>query len=323
MSVGAKHRSRISALLVIALAITWVNGGCNFLAFKVGVDALPAVDLAAIRFTTAGLVLAPVALWQAHASGLPSRSQFAAAGLIGATMLIGGQTLTLWGVKYLPAGIASVFGSSPPLFLALFAWLVFRRPLRKLQLAGVCIGFTGLAFTALISGSASGFRPIGAIAVLAASAIWAAGSLLQQRVGLPENRTVNLTVQLLTAGLLLGAFAWTTGAFKHLDLARLPHGAWAAIAFLTFFSSIVGYGLFTWLNATASSTLANTYNYVSPVIAIGLAAIFLGEPVSWSKAAAASVALVGVALMLYERPQAADEPDRETRADSTISRRGA
>jgi len=56
--------------------------------------------------------------------------------------------------------------------------------------------------------------------------------------------------------------------------------------------------LFTWLNVNASSTLANTYNYVSPVIAIVLAAAFLGESLSVTKIAAAAVALVGVGLMV-------------------------
>ncbi len=60
----------------------------------------------------------------------------------------------------------------------------------------------------------------------------------------------------------------------------------------------LGYSVFSWLNHAMSSTIANVYCYVAPVIAIGLAALLLHEPVGWAKAAAAAIALAGVALMV-------------------------
>jgi drug/metabolite transporter (DMT)-like permease len=117
-------------------------------------------------------------------------------------------------------------------------------------------------------------------------------------MNLPADQTVSVTVQLLTAGVVLGASTLATGTAKSTNVGDLPATVWAALGFLTFFSTLVGYGLFTWLNTTASSTLANTYNYVSPVIAICLAASFLHEPLSCPKAGAAIVALLGVALMV-------------------------
>ena len=137
---------------VPALAFLWFYNGVNFLAFKVGVDALPAVFLAAARFTVAGVVLLPVATWRVLAAGRPDARTLLAAGLLGVVMLVAGQALAIWGVRYLPAGTASVFGSTPPLFLALFAWLVFQRPLGRRQLVGVCVGFVG---TALLGWSAA------------------------------------------------------------------------------------------------------------------------------------------------------------------------
>lgn len=101
---------------------------------------------------------------------------------MGAIMLMGGQTGTLWGVHYLQAGVASVFGSAPPLFLALFTWLLVHQPLGKRQLVGIGIGFAGIALMGWSSATAVGFQAFGAIAVLAAGAAWAGGSLLQSRV---------------------------------------------------------------------------------------------------------------------------------------------
>ncbi len=310
-----KHRLRISGPVALALGLTWLNGGANFIAFKVGVDALPAIFLAALRFTVAGSALLPVAAWRIRQRNVLTFRQFKAAGLMGAIMLLGGQTGTIWGVHYLPAGVASVFGSAPPLFLALFAWLLLRQPLGKWQLIGVGIGFAGIALMGWSSATAAGFKPIGAIAVLAAGATWAGGSLLQSRAQTPEDPVVNLTVQLLVAGLLLWLLVWTTGTATQVNLAELPRRAWAAIAFLTFFSTLIGYGVFTWLNTSVSSTLANTYNYVSPVIALGLSALLLNEPLSWAKAASAGVALVGVALMV-----SSSDPRRNHRNSTDVMR---
>lgn len=301
MSVGAPVAEGVRPgrnWLVPALAFLWFYNGVNFLAFKVGVDALPAMFLAAARFTAAGVVLLPVATWRVLVAGRPDARALLTAGLLGVVMLVAGQALAIWGVRYLPAGTASVFGSTPPLYLALFAWLVFQRPLGRRQLAGVCVGFVGTALLGWSSAAGGGFSPLGAAAILAATASWAAGSLAAGRVSLPRDPVVNLTVQLLTAGTLLCLLSWLTGEAASVRLGDVPARAWAALAFLTIVSTLLGYSVFTWVNQTVSSTLANSYSYAAPVITLVLASLFLGERLAWSEAGAAAVALGGVALMV-------------------------
>jgi len=295
---GVERAQPGARLVVPAVAFLWFYNGVNFLAFKVGVDALPAAFLAAIRFTAAGLVLLPVAAWRGRAEQRPKARSLLVAGLLGIVMLVGGQALGIWGVRYLPAGTASVFGSTPPLYLALFAWAVFRQPLDRRQLAGVCVGFVGTALLGWSSASGGSFSPVGAAALLTATACWAAGSLAASRVSLPRDPVVNLTMQLLTAGTLLWLLSWLTGEAASVELDHVPARAWAALAFLTVVSTLLGYSVFSWVNQTVSSTLANSYNYVAPIITLGLASLFLGERLSWPEAGAAAVALGGVALML-------------------------
>lgn len=298
-SAPALGRARPGAQLVVpALVFLWFYNGVNFLAFKVGVGALPAGFLAAVRFTAAGLVLLPVAVWRSRAEQRPEGRSLLVAGLLGIVMLVGGQALAIWGVRYLPAGTASVFGSTPPLYLALFAWAVFRQPLDRRQLAGVCVGFVGTALLGWSSAAGGGFSMVGAAALLTATACWAAGSLAASRVSLPRDPVVNLTTQLLTAGTLLWLLSWLSGEAASIELDHVPARAWAALVFLTVVSTLLGYSVFSWVNQAVSTTLANSYNYVAPVITLGLASLFLGERLSWSEAGAAAVALGGVALML-------------------------
>ena len=147
MTAGASAAERVrpgTRWVLLAVGFLWVYNGVNFLAFKVGVDALPAAFLAATRFTVAGIVLLPLAVWRVLADERPDAPSLLTAALLGIVMLVGGQALVIWGVSYLPAGEASVFGSTPPLYLALFAWFVFRQPLDRRKLLGSLLHRVGV-----------------------------------------------------------------------------------------------------------------------------------------------------------------------------------
>ena len=293
--------------LIVAVGYQWVYNGVNFLAFKVAVDALPPLLVATIRFTLAALLILPFGLWRARRQGLPALRQIASAALIGAIMLVAGQTLSIWGVQFLPAGVASVFGSTPPLFLALFAWAFLRQPLGGRQMLGIAVGFSGLALMSWHS-AAGDFKIIGAVAMLVGTAAWAAGSLIATRLPLPEDAVIGMTAQLVATAVLLLPLTLAMGTATHLNYAAVPLQAWAAMAFLVVASTLIGYAVFLWINHVVSSALANTFSYVAPVIAMVLAAIFLDEPLSWIKAAAAGIALAGVAIMVGGHKSPVDAP---------------
>jgi drug/metabolite transporter (DMT)-like permease len=220
--------------------------------------------------------------------------------------------------------VAAVFGSAAPLFLALFAWGVFRQPLTGRQVAGVAIGFVGLALMGWTSANGADFRPIGAVLALAAAAAWGGGSLLAPRLTLPRDPVIGLSVQLAAAGLVLGAIVTVSGITAETDLARVPPSAWEALAFLVVASTLIGYAVFMALNAKVSPTLANTFNYAAPVIALCLSALLLHEPLTVVKLSAGAIALAGVALMIGRKaPDARQLPSAAQRPGERSARPGA
>ena len=284
-------------LIAIAVGYQWFYNGANFLAFKVAGNVWHPLMVATLRFSLAALILLPLAMARWRRSPA-SAHELGGAALLGVTMLVASQALAIWGTHFLPAGVAAVFGSSPPLFLALFAWGLFRQPLTGRQVTGVAIGFVGLALMGWTSATGRDFRPVGAALALAASASWAAGSLLAPRLTLPRDPLLGLTVQLAAASVVLGAMVTGSGIAAATHLARVPPSAWAALAFLVVASTLVGYAVFLTLNAQVSPTLANTFNYAAPVIALCLSALLLHEPLTLVKLASGGIALVGVALMI-------------------------
>lgn len=287
--------------IALAVGYQWFYNGANFLAFKVAGNVFHPLMVATLRFSLAALILLPVALarWQRSPASV---RELGGAALIGVTMLVASQALAIWGTHFLPAGVAAVFGSSSPLFLALFAWAVFRQPLTGRQLAGVAIGFAGLALMGWTSARGRDFRPVGAALALAACAAWAAGSLLASRVPLPRDPLIGLTAQLAAASAVLVAMVGASGIAAATRFAHVPLSAWAALAFLVVASTLIGYAVFLTLNARVSSTLANTFNYAAPVIALCLSAVLLHEPLTVVKLASSGIALVGVALMIARKP---------------------
>ena len=291
---GGWARSRV--LVVSAVGYQWFYNGANFVAFKIGGDAVHPLYLAAMRFTISAAVVLPLALLRLRSR--PARtSELAAAAGLGLVMLVGGQSLGMFGTHLLPAGVASVFGSSAPIFLALFAWAVLRQPLGSRQACGVGLGFAGLALMAYVS-TGGGFSLLGAVLTLAAAASWAGGSLWARRLRLPDDPVVTLTAQLVASAALLVIVVSATGIAGRTNIVDVPATAWWALVFLVVASTLVGYTVFLAVNADVSPTVANTFNYAAPVVALLLSAALLGEHLSLPKLVAAAVALSGVALMV-------------------------
>ena len=61
---GQAGWTRSRALVVSAVGYQWFYNGANFVAFKVGGDAIHPILLAAMRFASAAAVVLPLALWR-------------------------------------------------------------------------------------------------------------------------------------------------------------------------------------------------------------------------------------------------------------------
>jgi len=99
---------------------------------------------------------------------------------------------------------------------------------------------------------------------------------------------------------------------------RVSLSAWATLAFLVVASTLIGDAVFPTLNAEVSPTLANTFNYAAPVVALCLSALLLHEPLTLFKLLSGAVAILGVALMVDRR--SLDERRRQTVAREQVNR---
>jgi drug/metabolite transporter (DMT)-like permease len=295
-----------------ALVTTWITTGGNFLAFKAALIQIQPLALMFARLAAAGILLLATGIAIA-ARTRPSRRQIALASVAGVLSLGLGQGGIVWGVRSLPSGKTAVFAASAPVFVALFSWLVLRARLRWQTCVGIAVGCAGLALMSV--GGNDGSVTLGPVLwVLGGSAFWAAGALFAHRACLPDCVFVSGGVQMLAAATSFLIPAACQGGLSTLDPRAWSSSTLAAFGYLCLVGLGLGYTAYAWLNQSVTPALANTFQYVSPFLALAAGALLLSEAVGPADIVAAALTLAGVALMVSatpeSRPSVASLPSR-------------
>jgi drug/metabolite transporter (DMT)-like permease len=216
---------------------------------------------------------------------------FASSVLIGCLMPIGNSILFL-AERTVSTGLASLIIASVPLWLALLRLTRERLPWQVL--AGVGIGFAGVALLAQPSGGA---HLSGIALCLCSSLMWSTGAFLSSRLPLPTDPFAATSLEMLAGGLVLLPFASLT--VHHFSPSAASIAGWS---YLVVFGSLIGYTAFVWLIANAPLGTVSTYAYVNPIVAIALGVLFRGEHLTWRLLAGAAIVVAAVALVVRREP---------------------
>jgi drug/metabolite transporter (DMT)-like permease len=103
---------------------------------------------------------------------------------------------------------------------------------------------------------------------------------------------------MITGGLMLITISVSLGEYRGLELSDISWQSSIALVYLILIVTVVGFTDFYWLLRVTSPSLANTFAYVSPVIAVILGWLLLHETITSTTVIAMIVILMGVALMV-------------------------
>jgi drug/metabolite transporter (DMT)-like permease len=266
--------------ILLAFAIIYIVWGSTYLAIRVGVQEMPPFLMAGIRFTVAGLAL--YAWMRITGVSSPSWREWKAAALLGALMFLMDYACLFWAEQRVPSGIAAVILAAIPVCITLLEIIFLRTQRLTVRLSlGLLVGIVGVAV--LINPSASlGEAPLhrgGAIALLVACAGWSIGTIVSQRLALPESKAMSAAAQMLSGGVMLLALAAIAGDFGRFQVQVISGKAWFSLVYLIIAGSIISYTAYVWLLHYESPTKVGTYAYVNPVVAVILGAALGGETV--------------------------------------------
>src|SRR5580704_15209218 len=287
--------SRYSVKLMVCLGTIYMVWGSSFLFSKIAVSNLPIALFSAIRFLSAGTLLALLAhFWGGHS--FPSRLiEWRHVLITGFFMVFASNGLNTWAIHYIPTNQSALLNGTAAFWIAGLG--VFGRrghPLTRWAVLGMTIGFLGAALMLIPKEPLSTKSYLAQIGVLTACFSWSLGTLYYRSIDTELSSLMFMSLQMLMGGLMLLGVALING-----DAARWVPDTSGLISlfYLTFFSSCLAYTAYGWLSLNAPPALIGTYGYVNPAIASFLGWQFLHEHLSGAQLAGMIIIIVGVSIL--------------------------
>ncbi|HET7489858.1 MAG TPA: EamA family transporter [Acidimicrobiales bacterium] len=276
---------------VVLLSFIW---GWSFLLIKVALGGMTPATVAFARIALGMAVM--VGVLRARGARLPrdrtSWRHFAVMGLAYSAFPF---TLLAWGEQHITSALAAVVNATTGLFAALAAAVGLHERLRPPQIAGLVVGFAGVAVAAGLTGSdLTSSSAAGIVATLAVSASYGFSFVYAQRnlTGTPP--LIAAAGQLVTAAAMalpLAVVSSVVGGFSPNPRQLL------AVAVL----GVVGTGLAYVVNyraiADVGSTKASLVTYLVPIVAVTVGVVFLDEPFHASLVVGGALVVAGMALV--------------------------
>ena len=282
-------------------AAVYVLWGSTYMAIRAGVSVLPPALMAGTRFLTAGVILLVFLLLRRVP--LPPRAMLGPIAATGLLLLLGGNLLVTMAERTVPSGMAAVIVANLPFFMVMFE--AMRRGgerITGLGIVGIGIGFAGtliLMWPKLRVLEARGLGEMkGEAMLMGANLCWTAGSIYSKHRVRDVAPLMAVALEMLIAGLALVGLGLALG-----EAARFhpTPRATLAVAWLVVAGSLFGYSAYMWLLSHVPAVKVSTYAYVNPVIAVGLGALVLGEPIDGFMILGTLVILGGVAAVNLAR----------------------
>jgi drug/metabolite transporter (DMT)-like permease len=263
--------------LFVLMCLIW---GTTWLAMKVGVASVPPIFFGGTRFVAAGLAL----LVFAWARGLVRRLDRAEIGrllLVQLLMVVLTYAPLFWGILYVPSGLTAVLDLAlMPVCLVVFGILLGEERWSMSRAAALAFGFAGLAvlFGPQIVAPTDRLALLGAGAIVFSAVVYSLGSVIARPLVKAVDASFMSGLTILPGGvvLTLGALLVEPGAATAARLNWTP-AAWGGWLFLVLFGSLVAFPVYMRLIAAWSPARAGSYAYVSPVVAVALGVLLLGE----------------------------------------------
>lgn len=275
--------------LIAAFFALYVIWGSTYLVIRIGVEYWPPLLLAGIRFVIAGTLMYAFLRWRGAPA--PTWAQWKAAGIIGILLLAcGNGGVSVAEHMGVASGVAALAVATVPLFTLLCGYFWGARNTR-LEWAGIVLGLIGIAMLNLGSNLQS--SPLGALLLVFAAASWAFGSVWSKHLPLPQGAMAS-AVEMLVGGVALLIGSALSG--EHLQ-AMPPIEGWAALAYLTFFGSIIAFNAYMYLLKNVRPAAATSYAYVNPAVAVLLGIVFVGETIGVEEGLAMLVIISAVVLI--------------------------
>jgi drug/metabolite transporter (DMT)-like permease len=285
----------------LLLAVTALMWGGNAVAGRLAVGEVSPMALTALRWVIAVAVLAVVARRDLVAAWPVLRPRWASLALFGTMGFTAFNALFYLAAHHTTAVNLGIIQGAIPVVVLVGAYLLYRTPIRGLQVVGVTVTLVGVAVVAargdLAVLATLGVNPGDAYMLLAS--VFYAGYTLALRNRPPVSGLALFTAMALAAcvsSVPLVVYEAAIGAFQAPTLK-----GWLILLYIGLFPSLLSQILFIRGVELIGPGRAGLFVNLVPVFAALLAVAILGEPFRWYHGVALTLVLGGIWLAEQRR----------------------
>lgn len=282
-----------------ALFLTSMLWGTTWVASKIGLQDIGALQLAAIRQWIAGACMV-VFFMVIRKFPLPGKKQLRWLILMSFMMFVIANGLSTWSLKFIPAGMSALIGALNPLCVVIIERIFFKtQKLKPLTVAGFLFGILGIGIVfyenAFHQQTASFL--IGVSLSLTAMLSWSVGTVFIARNKIQMNPYYATGWQMVISSFILMLMAYFIQPV--VPFGEITFRAWSVIIYLVFFGSIITFVAFIYSLKKLPVAIASLYAYFNPLVALVSGAVILHEKLTMYILWGALVTLTGVFLVNY------------------------
>ena len=228
----------------LALSITSIVWGTTWVASKIGVAEIPALQMAYIRQFFGGMIFILFFIGYKKLP-FPSWQQFGMLFIMALLMFVMANGLSTWSLNFIPTGLSALVGALYPLSVVIIEMVFFKsRNMTILTFAGLLLGITGIGI--VFYENAFHHHPTGFLFGVSLSVIamlsWSVGTVIIARNKIKINPYYATGWQMLISSLVLFVIAETTQ--PTIALQHIPATAWWVITYLVLAGSILSFVAF-------------------------------------------------------------------------------
>jgi len=276
--------------LLLALLVVFV-WGVNFAVIRIGLDALPPLLFAALRFT---FVLVPMVFF------LPKpKVSWANLAFYGLAIGLGQFGLLFIAMNgMISPGLASLVIQMQVFFTIALSMIRSGERLRPYQLMAFALTIAGMGV--IVAHNGKGTTIAGLVLTLGAAASWALANQASKEAGKVNALAYVVWASIFSMPPLYLLSLWREGwPAIATGLSHAGWGTWAVILYQSVGNTMLGYGVWAWLHARYPAATVAPLSLLVPVFGFAASALILGEPLQGWKISAALLVLAGLAVNLF------------------------
>jgi len=273
------------------IIVSWVWGS-TWLAIKIGLQSIPPLTGAGLRFVSAGLLLYGVA--RASRITIPfSRSLVRLYLILIFFNYAVPYGIVYWCQQFIPSGLSSILFGAYPFWVALLSHFLLRNEkLDAFKMAGIIVGFAGVFVIFMHDMNLTNSQGlVGMVGVLTTTLMQAFSLVMIKKHAQPISPVAfNFVGMSISGVLLLLAGAW----MESVTNVRWDAAAVGSLAYLSVVGSVIAFVTYHWLLKRVEAVYLSLVTFINPVIAVILGALVLNETLATTVFVGAGLVLLGI-----------------------------